>query len=129
MEILLIMLAIELSGMEGSSIFYQYENKERLLFEQTYFLTFEAEIQIYELLYIKGSAKTLMYFEKDISGNPRALSSYFETGIRFNGLSAGWRHICIHPIIPYAENLTTQLFVDQVIDELFIRFEMEQKIF
>ena len=133
LSILSIILALELSMADGTSELYNLPTDELVheYFENNIYLTFDAQIFIYEYFYVKGSAKILMYAEKEeVLFFPAALSSFFEIGYTMNGFSVGWRHLCTHPIVPYFGDNDFTKFYDEFGDELFIRSETKKlKVF
>lgn len=131
MNLFLVLLAFEFSTLKGMQDFYLPVSEEiKNYYDWSYYLQFDVELIIKKLFYIKGSAKILMYKEKDSHEFlPTALSSLFEAGIKHDGFSIGIRHICIHPIVPYLDNKNIMLFTDQTADEIFVRYEIEQDLF
>jgi len=130
--ILSILLGLQLSlGDCNNELYSLPDTIAENYFEQQYFLTFNAEIFLYEYFYVKGAAKLLVYsHNKDVLMYPRALSSCFELGALLHGLKVGWKHFCTHPIVPwYGDNGFVQ-FYDESGDEFFIQYETEKiKIF
>ena len=132
MDILILLFALELSGLAGKHVQYEpsgFINED--LYNVSTFLTFSVEALIYKHVFIRGYMKVLMYPLKDtLQFWPTALSSFFTAGVVFNGVEIGWRHICTHPIVPYIGKNPIDLYSDQGANELYIRYETKSiKIF
>ena len=133
LSILSIILALELSMADGTSTLYNLPTDELIKdhFENNIYLTFDAQIFIYEYFYVKGSAKILMYASnEDVFFFPAALSSFFEIGYTMNGLSVFWRHECTHPLVPHFGDNDFSTFADKWGDEIGIQFKTQRfKVF
>ena len=130
LSILCIILGLELSYADGFQAMYEPPEYEGVEFSDTYYISFNTQIFLYEYVYTKGSVKIPVSAYMDNYFWPVALSSFFEVGVLLNGLSVGWRHFCTHPVAPYYTDKSFLKFYDESGGEFFIRFETERiKVF
>ena len=87
----------------GYSPFYQSLNVlpsdyESIRNENVYYITFDAEVLLYDYFFIGGSTK--IYIQPNEEGHdffPIENDYLFKMGLRFKNLEVGFRHQCNHP--------------------------------
>lgn len=67
-----------------------------------FYVTLDAEIVLLKIIFVGGNVRTFMSLKNDqINFSPSEVWYNFRAGLRFGGLEIGFRHSCLHPIIPY----------------------------
>ena len=124
MNILAFLFAIEI-GIIPSNVIYGYENNQPEIFTKTgYYTTLEGGVLIYDILYIKGLVRTEMVKEINKTKFYPHLALYgLEAGMEYGILKIGIKHLCAHPIIPFAYKSLKQSNIDMGYNEIFIRIE------
>ena len=63
----------------------------------------QAELQFFNFLFVGGGVKTMVFshFKQGKSFFPYEADYNFNVGVRFRGVEMGFRHYCIHPVIPW----------------------------
>jgi len=67
-----------------------------------YYTEFDAEVEMFDLLFIGGSVRTTMG-KSELSRTfvPNFDEYLFQAGIRLEPLEVGFRHMCTHPVFVY----------------------------
>lgn len=83
-----------------------------------------AEISAYGTVFVGGSVRTGMWWQRGEWIWPHMADYLVWAGLRFGPLEVGWRHRCVHPVIPaYTRpDLPTERFYE----EAYIRFTAER---
>ena len=94
--------------------------------ENIYHITFDAEVVMFDYLFIGGATKT--YF-KDIPDNhsyyPFESDYLFKAGLRYKNIEAGFRHFCLHPVRPYEMYYQPQESTNASYEEFYIKIKGE----
>ncbi len=68
--------------------------------ENVYYVYFDAEVLIFDHLFIGGSTKIFMQSQKEsYQFFPIENDFLFKVGLKFDNIEAGFRHQCNHPIL------------------------------
>jgi hypothetical protein len=81
-------------------------------------------LDILDLVFVGGSVRTEMTMINASRFSPHLMNYGFTVGIHYQGFEVGFRHHCLHPIVPY---MTAQsgfsLGFEGAYEELYIKFE------
>lgn len=100
-----------LAFVDGSNQFYQMAEAKAILFK-----TVE----------IGGSIKVQDWICRgELSFWPNQLDSVFFADILFGPVTVGWRHECIHPVVPYQPYCGIKPSWDGGMDEIYARVELK----
>lgn len=108
MNWLLFMFMFEIGFLpQGDLVMYESETLDRIYpVTMNYYTDLEAEIQLFNLLFVGGGVKTVMFGHKSdtlfgYSFFPYGAQYRVNAGLRFRGVEVGFRHYCIHPVMPW----------------------------
>lgn len=97
-----------------------------------FYITLGIEFEIVNFFFVGGDIRTEMHIEYP----PRSLCApqlenyCFYFGIRpMNGLEIGFRHRCIHPVIPYMTDEKIYLNYEGGYEEVYIKFDKRIDLF
>lgn len=118
---LFFIIELGLNPLKGAVV--EYENvTERYYTEMSAYVLMDAEVRIFDNFFIGGAIKTDIVMSKERLGFRPEISSYlFNAGIKFEGLEIGYRHLCVHPTMPYYINFNPIQTFDAGYDEFYIR--------
>jgi hypothetical protein len=94
--------------------------------ESVFYITLDAEIILFDYLFIGGAVKT--YFQDKINEKsyiPFESDYLFKAGLRYKNLEVGFRHFCLHPVRPYEMYYQPQGSTDASYEEFYIRISSE----
>jgi len=124
MNIITIVLLAGLSffpegGMDNN---FSYEDK---VFEQkltdAWGAMFGVDVELYELFFIHGRVQVLTEFTEELKKMcPTTMAYSIEAGMRRENFTAGIRHRCSHPAMPYIDRWKLVTTTDSWYNELFI---------
>ncbi len=100
-----------------------YENTQDLYIEEmSTYIQLETEVELLDYFFIGGMIKTDMLINQErLSFRPELSSYLFKAGVRFKMLEIGFRHICIHPTMPYYLQFQPITTYDAAYEEIYIR--------
>ena len=116
---------LEISVADGYNAMYQPDGPYDFeTYEYTGYINLGVTAYIMQYLYITGSMKmNVNLMTEIIHFDTRGVSSFFEAGIKINGLSLGYRYFCTHPIAPLYTSQKFLRFYDEYGGEIFLRYE------
>jgi len=121
MNWLLFIFALE-AGIIPTDIFVIYQVSHEEIHDQSIYIQFEAEIELFKILFVGGSIRTYAWKEiENISFWPWRDGYLFNAGLRYKILELGFRHYCTHPIIPY--QYPAQMNWEGAYEEIYLRVE------
>ena len=98
-----------------------------MLTEQVGYVQMDAEVEMFDFLFVGGSMKTYIQGTSDITNyHPFELDSFFNAGLRFGDMELGWRHLCLHPVRPLEIVYNSNTSTDASYDEYYIRMEIKR---
>lgn len=94
-----------------------------------YYATLAVEAILWDFLFIGGDVRTEM---KRLAGSrdfcPHTTNYGFEAGVRLEPIEIGFRHRCIHPVVPWLRNKYSK-YIDNnwegAYEEIYLRLEAE----
>lgn len=90
------------------------------------YVQMDIELTMFNFIFIGGKMKTGIQGTDNVTDYvPFELSSLFNTGIRFQGVELGWRHLCVHPIRPFDVMYNTNSSFDGGYNEYYLRMEVK----
>lgn len=89
----------------------------------TFYTDLDAEILLFNTLFIGGGVKTTVwkFTDSDWTFFPNKAVYSFSAGLRRGPLELGFRHYCIHPVIPYFSD--PDPIWEGAFDEVYLRIE------
>ena len=84
------------------------------------------EATLFDYLFIGGGITT--YMRTQSSPNPFIPVDtfyYFNAGVRFKFIEAGFRHYCMHPVVPFLYHAEISPQWEGAFEEIYLRFELE----
>lgn len=122
---LFFIIELGLNPLKGAVTSYEHVT-ESYVTEMGIYVNLETEVQLFDFLFIGGMVKTDMFLSNDsLSFRPEISSYLFNAGIRFEGLEIGYRHLCVHPTMPYRIYFNPIQTYDAGYDEFYIRISNE----
>ena len=92
-----------------------------------FYTDMEAEIEILDLFFIGGATKMYMdLYENEGSFKPNTVNLLFTAGIRAQQLEIGFRHYCLHPVVPWIYSNEMNLHWEGAYEEIYIRLESRE---
>ena len=107
--------------------FYEEQTPEHVTFPIPIYVELSAEANLFEHVFIGGSARTDMFAVAN-GFSPHWLLWEFWAGIRFWVIEIGFRHSCSHPIQAYVwtpSNRDFQPLLEGSYEEVYIRVKVE----
>lgn len=125
MKWLLFFFTLELGWMpHGEFVMYDAP----LLFESfpvayTAYAELEAEVELFGIFFAGGSIRTSVWQLQHSSWTffPHKAVYGFFAGARWKLLELGFRHFCIHPVVPYFGLIQPEALWEGAYDELYLR--------
>lgn len=101
MSWLVLVFALEL-GILPQTGFVMYQPNPAYVVDQVGFYTdLSATVEAYGF-YAGGGMRCYFWIDRDtVSFWPEQMTFLFEAGWRTEGLNVGFRHYCMHPVVPY----------------------------
>jgi len=107
----------------GAFSMYEKTPPEAVYLNGAYFFDMQAELIIFDHLYLNGGAKTILHKSPGLIFDPKAVTYKFETGLRYNMIDIFFRHYCMHPIMTYMYHYQPSLIWEGWYNEIGIRIE------
>ena len=105
MNWLLFMFMLEVGFLpQGDLVMYDSMALDRIYPVRNYGYTeLQVELQAFGLVFVGGGVKTMIFNHPDqgMSFFPYGANYNVNAGLRFRGIEVGWRHYCIHPVMPW----------------------------
>ncbi len=123
-----LLFALEI-GMMPSGYIESYDRMPPTEYELTgaYYVDMQADVLLYDLFFIGGRTKIYMKKRTDtISFSPDTAEFAFNAGIRAGILEIGFRHYCMHPIVPWLYQSGGTLKWEGSYEEIYVRLETRQ---
>ena len=89
------------------------------------YVDFETEVRLFKYGFIGGSTK--IYINKHNNGDtfsPETAEFDFNLGIRIAPLELGFRHYCMHPIVPWIYYTRVSPQWEGAYEEIYLRLEV-----
>ena len=103
-------------------------NAELDVTENIGYVLFDAEVVVWDKLFIGGATKTYVQTTKDIFNFHPFESDYLlNTGLRFGQLEIGYKHFCLHPTRPLEIVYQYSQSTDVSYKEFYIRMEVKRE--
>ena len=108
-------------GFLPSGTMVQYEQPAFVQFEGDLYTDLGALVSLYGF-YIGGGVKTYMWRDKgELSFWPHLADYRFLAGFKYGIVEIGFRHYCIHPVVPMLAWTQPAQIWEGAYDEVFIR--------
>lgn len=123
MNWLVFVFALECGMLPNTSFIMYQPNPEYVMNEIGFYTDLSASVEV-KGFYIGGGMHN--YFWKTIKGIsfwPYQMTFLFNAGWRNDYVDVGFRHYCMHPVIPYAGLVKPQQNWEGGYQELFIKFK------
>ena len=90
----------------------------------TAYTELQAEVIMFDTLFAGGCIRTSVWQlqESGYTFFPHKAVYTFYAGARWGLLEVGWRHFCIHPVVPFFALIQPEAIWEGAYDELYIRF-------
>lgn len=122
LEILSFLFFIEAGYMPQSQVITYAAPEETINSSVSLYTELGATIYFWDILFVGGSVRTHIW--PNTGGFwPHKADYLFEVGAQWGPVSAGFRHRCKHPVVPFQRE--GMLMVDEVQEELYFRVEGE----
>lgn len=124
MEWLLLFFYIEF-GFLPEGIFQLYERNEKFISSGSFYVDLYFEAEAFGF-FAGGQSKAFIYKNShNYAFSPDNIQFDFFTGYRYNNIEIGFRHFCIHPIIPYYYFYESIVNYEGSYSELYLRIEVK----
>ena len=125
MNWLTFLFALELGWLpQGDFVMYDAERFLRLYpVAYTAYVDMEAEVVVLDMFFAGGNVRTSVWQQENSGWTffpHKAVYSFF-AGARWGMLELGWRHFCIHPVIPFFELIQPKPIWEGAFDEIYLR--------
>lgn len=128
MKALMFLFSLELGFLPMGTI-VQYEQPAFVQFDGSFYTDLGAAVFLYGF-YIGGGVKTYMWKDQgELSFWPHMADYRVLSGFRWNIFEIGWRHYCIHPVVPMLALTRPQQIWEMAYDEVFVRISNERKTY
>jgi hypothetical protein len=90
------------------------------------YVDLDVELRAWDILFVGGNAKTYMtkYAEMK-SFSPNTMEYAFTAGLRFGIVEVGFRHYCMHPVIPWIYHIEVAPQWEGSYEELYLKITGE----
>lgn len=106
--------------------FVAYEAPEVIMVNGSFYTVLQAEAVAWDYLYLAGGMKAMMWSQKgEWTFWPHTMLYNFGAGLRLGPIEVGWRHFCVHPVMPYSIIFDPHLKAEGAWDEIFLRVEVK----
>ena len=122
MNWLLLFFAFEMGALPSYEL-RSYEDLDNTVIDNfSMYTQLEVEAVIFDYFFVSGGIKTSVFPRGDRLGFVPYESDYiFGAGIRMENIEIGYRHLCIHPTLPYRWFLIPSVTYDGAYDEVYLR--------
>lgn len=94
---------------------------------QPYYIEFQSEFELFEIIKIYGLARIDMYTNKsDASYWPVNLTSLVGIEANIDKFTFGYRHECGHAVVPWQYDSFVLQNMDSVYDQVYFRFSTKE---
>ena len=102
-------------------------NAELDITENIGYVLFDAEVVMWDILFIGGATKTYVQTKDTLTSfHPFENDYLFNAGFRFGELEIGFRHFCLHPSRPFEIVYDYGQSTDASYEEFYIRVEVKR---
>jgi hypothetical protein len=92
----------------------------------SFYVDMQAEAVAWGHLYLQGGMKAMMWSQADNwTFWPHTMLYNIGAGLRWGPLDLGWRHYCVHPVMPYSILYDPVLTSEGAWDEVFLRVQIQ----
>lgn len=97
-------------------------------FKHSIYTDFDIHLVLFDYFFIGGSSKiSMLSSEGSYTFFPNTALFRFDAGVEIESWMLGFRHYCMHPIMPYVSFYSYELDYEGSYEELYIRFEAKIK--
>ena len=101
---------------------------EDMAFKHSIYIDFDVHLVLFNYVFVGGSSKiSMLSSEGDYTFFPNTALFRVDAGFEFKSWTLGFRHYCMHPIMPYLIFYYADLDYEGNYEELYIRFEAKIK--
>lgn len=122
---LALFFALEVGFLPGGYMeTYTYYGATDETFAGAYYVDMDAEVRLFDILFIGGGSK--VYMDRThgmINFIPNTVNYNFVAGARYGPLEVGFRHYCIHPIMPWSRYRVEMPEWEGWYEEIYVRIE------
>ncbi len=96
--------------------------------EYTAYAELEAEVVLFNMLFAGGGVRTSVWQLEDTGYAlwPHKAVYQFNAGLRIGVVEMGWRHYCMHPVIPYFKLAKPLPIWEGAYDEVYLRISNKE---
>ena len=121
MEWLALFFAFEL-GYQPQAMFVSYDPPSFVNGSGQFYQTFEVKARMWDFLEVGGAVRVQDWLSRGTIGFwPNQLDSQIFADVYYGPLTIGWRHNCIHPVVPYQPTFGEKPSWDGAYDEVYLR--------
>jgi len=122
---LALLFAFEIGFMPNGTIDTYNVDSVRTNLYGNYYATLEVEAVLWDVLFVGGDVRTEMKKKTtNIIFWPHTMNYGFNAGLRLNPLEIGFRHRCIHPVVPWMYGKSIPIQWEGAYDEIYMRLEL-----
>jgi len=102
MSWLVVLFALEFGAVTQNG-WWLYEDDHAVIAPgPSYYTELDSELWAYDTLFVRSRLRTEIDFKRINSWSPYWVTYDLSLGVRFDLVEIGFRHLCTHPIQPYA---------------------------
>lgn len=122
-----LVIALELGYLPNGTM-VMYEPSETMNVSGTWYAEFEAEAELWGILFVGGEIKTFMWKTQltpvDYNFFPEQEWYGVWGGIRRGPFELGFRHYCTHPVVPFLPLTRSKILWEGSYEELYLKVKL-----
>lgn len=130
LQILALIIHLE-GGYMPEYNFMIYDNN-RVSTQEKFYANIGAEFLLFDFAFVGADIRTEMSMYELKSGGiwPYMANYGFYFGIRpVDGIEIGFRHHCVHPMMPYSKKVTVDLHYEGAYEEIYVKIDKKIDLF
>jgi hypothetical protein len=128
MNTLLFIFALEAGVLPNYEFVIYQPDLDYVEADYSFYTSLEITAELYGF-YLGGAMKCYMWRNTGrLNFHPYQMTYRFDAGWRNDWLTLGFRHYCIHPVIPLAGVMLPEQNWEEAFEELFIRVDLKARM-
>ncbi len=126
MNILIFLYALEIGLQPFGHLVMNQTEAERVdvIAVPSFYATLDAGVLLFGIGYVRGGVTTKFWkLDHGFYFSPDQVEYHVDVGLQWRGLSAGFRHYCMHPVVPFIGSEVLQVAWEGSYQQVYVRFE------
>jgi len=131
MRIILFLYALELGLQPFGHLVMNQTNAERedIIAVPSLYVAMDAGVLLFDVGYITGGIVTQFWkLDEGVFFTPDQAEYHIDIGVKWRGVSVGFRHYCIHPIVPFIGGKALRVIWEDSYEQIYLRIAGENTI-